>query len=409
MALSQPQRPTADPATALKEYFGFDHFRPGQQAVIDAALAGQNILATMPTGAGKSLCFQLPALLADGVTVIVSPLIALMQNQIEGLQRHGVAAGMIHSGRDRAANVEDWRAMTAGSLRLLYMSPERLATPRMQQALLRLPVQRFVVDEAHCISQWGHHFREEYLSLAALHKTFPTVPISAFTATADGATREDIATRLFGGNVQQFVHGFDRPNIFLDIRERHEADRQIAGILRKRKGEPGIVYCRSRKSVDRLASRLCDEGIPALPYHAGLADSVRAEHLRSFVMRSDIVICATVAFGMGVDKPDVRFVIHRDLPNGLEAYYQEIGRAGRDGEPAEAILLFSRGDVVARRKMIDASDAPNAVKRAERGRLDRLVGICEANSCRRQLLLAEFGDPSADVCGHCDQCTNRPR
>ncbi|MEM9422020.1 MAG: ATP-dependent DNA helicase RecQ [Pseudomonadota bacterium] len=396
-----------DPLAVLKDQFGFGEFRPGQRTVVDAILAGTNTLAVMPTGAGKSLCFQLPALMRPGFAVVVSPLIALMENQVAALRGMGIGAGMIHSGRDRALNVADWKAAVAGEAKLLYMSPERLTTMRMVHALKSQRVSLLVVDEAHCISQWGHHFRQEYLSLGGLKKHFPKTPMVAFTATADHRTRTDIVDQLFAGDAKAFVQGFDRPNISISIREKAKGTAQLEAILRRRRGEPGIVYCRSRKSTEQTANILSAIGHNAYAYHAGLSEKARADVLGRFMERDDVVVCATVAFGMGIDKPNIRYVIHRDLPASIEAYYQEIGRAGRDGRPADAILLYGIGDLIVRRKMADNSSAPEEFKRLEREKLDQLAALCDAKVCRRNLLLSYFGEERSDVCGRCDVCTSK--
>ena len=398
-----------DATTALRETFGFDAFRPGQDHVVEALLRKEHVLAVMPTGAGKSLCFQLPATMREGFAVVVSPLIALMENQVRHLQAAGISAGMIHSGRERHLNVADWRAATAGDLKLLYMSPERLMTGRMLSALKRQKVSYFVIDEAHCIAQWGHNFREEYLALGDLTTHFPDIPIAAFTATADTETQADIKSRLFGGEGLSFVHGFDRPNLALQVIEKHRGDKQLLSLLRVRKGGAGIIYCRSRKRAEETALLLEGRGHSAIPFHAGLDDEVKGRALHRFLTEPGIIVCATVAFGMGIDKADVRFVIHRDLPASVEAYYQEIGRAGRDGAPADAILLYGYGDLVVRRKMIDGSESPAAVKRAERRRLDALVSFCEATVCRRNMLLGHFGEYRREPCGKCDLCTSGAR
>ncbi|WOI52638.1 RecQ family ATP-dependent DNA helicase [Parvularcula sp. LCG005] len=390
----------------LQSRFGHSDFRPGQKAVVEAMLAGEDVLAVMPTGAGKSLCFQLPAFIRPGFAVVVSPLIALMENQTTLLKDRGLNVGMIHSGRDRARNVADWKSAATGDTKLLYMSPERLMTGRMIAALQKLPVSFFIIDEAHCISQWGHNFRSEYLALAGLRDHFPDTPIAAFTATANEETRRDIADRLFRTNAQTFVHGFDRPNISLQVIEKDRADRQVAGLVKKRRGQSGIVYCRSRRAVEKMAEILADAGHDALAYHAGFSGEERAWRLNHFIEKGG-VMCATIAFGMGVDKPDIRYVIHRDLPSSLEAYYQEIGRAGRDGEKAEAILLYGYGDLVARRKMIDSGDSDDAIKRVERRKLDALVDFCDARACRRTLLLRYFGENRSRPCGDCDVCLDR--
>ena len=398
-----------DPHAALKSVFGFDEFRPGQEDVVRAILEGRDVLAVMPTGAGKSLCFQLPALMLDGLTVVVSPLIALMDNQVALLNGFGVRAGAIHSGRPREESIENWRAAAAGEMKLLYMSPERLMTPRMLAALEKLPVSMFVIDEAHCVSQWGHDFRPEYLALGALKERFPGARLAAFTATADEATRREIRDKLFAGPAETFVHGFDRENISITVEDRGQnAKARIAQLVGEHPGEQGIVYCLSRKSTEEVAQALRDAGRPALAYHAGLDDETRRERLDRFLTDPDLVIVATVAFGMGVDKPDIRFVFHYNLPASLESYYQEIGRGGRDGGAARAVMLYGLNDLRLRRSMIESSDAPDAQKRVERRRLDALVSFCEAVECRRRMLLAYFGE-DAEPCGNCDVCLDPPK
>jgi ATP-dependent DNA helicase RecQ len=392
-----------DPRAALKSVFGFDDFRPGQEAVVRALLAKRNVLAIMPTGAGKSLCFQLPAVLASGLTVVVSPLIALMANQVAILNALGVAAGTINSGQDRAANVAVWRRAQAGDIKLLYLSPERLLDARMIAALQKLAIAQFVIDEVHCVSQWGHDFRPEYMGLAQLRGLFPGVPIAGFTATADKQTRVDILGRIFGGTAEMFALGFDRPNIQIAVEDKNQPTKRLLELMAEHKGEQGIVYCLARKSVDRLAATLSGYGFPALPYHAGLDAETRRQHLDRFLTDPATTMVATIAFGMGIDKPDIRFVFHTDLPANMEAYYQEIGRAGRDGKPARAVLLYGFEDIRIRRAMIEESNAPDAQKRIEHRRLDALLAYCEAASCRRQPLLAYFGEDHPP-CGNCDQC-----
>ncbi len=398
-----------DPLDTLKATFGFEAFRPGQRAIIDTLLEGEDVLAVMPTGAGKSLCFQVPALMRPGFAVVVSPLIALMQNQVALLQSFGAPAGMIHSGRERHENVADWKSALEGRTKLLYMSPERLATDRMQTALRKADVSFFVIDEAHCISQWGHDFRPEYLALSQLKDLKPDVPVAAFTATADEDTRRDMTERLFRGGVRTFVSGFDRPNLSMAVEDKAKADQRIGEIVHERRGQQGIVYCGSRKNTELLAEKLRASGHNAVAYHAGLADDDRAARLDRFLSEPDLVVTATVAFGMGIDKPDIRYVIHRDMPASPEAYYQEIGRAGRDGRPAEAILLYAPSDLMFRRRMIDEGGAPDEVKAHERRKLDTLAALCEAVTCRRNLLLGYFGEVRTDPCGRCDICLDPPK
>ncbi|WP_337875932.1 ATP-dependent DNA helicase RecQ [Elioraea sp.] len=396
----------SDPlAAALRCHFGFGSFRPGQEQVARALNGGRDVLAVMPTGAGKSLCYQLPALAREGLAVVVSPLIALMQDQVQRLQANGIAADTVNSNRSREENVAAWKAAARGALDLLYMSPERLTDARMLEALARLKLALLVVDEAHCVSQWGHDFRPEYLALGCLKERFPGVPIGAFTATADRATRAEIARVLLRPDHAAFVAGFDRPNIALSVIRKRKAavDEQILGLVRAGGGGSGIVYCLSRAETERLAARLSAAGVNAFPYHAGMDAEARRAALDRFLTEPGAVPVATVAFGMGIDKPDVRFVVHAALPAGLEAYYQEIGRAGRDGLPAVATMLFGWNDVMARRRMIDGSGAPEERKRLEHARLKRLVDYAETAFCRRQFLLRHFGE-EIDPCGACDVC-----
>ena len=387
----------------LRDVFGFEDFRPGQEPAIAALLAGHHALTVMPTGSGKSLCFQIPALVAGGLTVVVSPLIALMQDQVAALRLAGVAADGINSANDRSSNVAAWRRAAAGETRLLYMAPERLMTERMLAALARLPVAHFAIDEAHCISQWGPAFRPEYEDLCRLRDLFPGVPIVALTATADGVTRDDIADRLFGGRVEQFVLGFDRPNIRLTVEMKRGWKRQLRRFVARHQGESGIVYCLSRKKTEETAAMLAAEGVRALPYHAGMGKEEREAHQNTFMTEPGVVVVATIAFGMGIDKADVRYVFHTDLPGSMEAYYQEIGRAGRDGAPAEAHMLYGFDDIMMRRRFIEEEDAGLERKRREHKRLDALLGYCEAPACRRVALLDYFGERTA-ACGNCDGC-----
>jgi ATP-dependent DNA helicase RecQ len=398
-----------DPKHAiLKTVFGFDSFRPGQEAVIDALLGGRNVLAVMPTGSGKSLCYQVPALMGGGLTVVVSPLLALMQDQVMALRLAGVAADMINSAQSRETNVAAWRRTAAGVTRLLYLAPERLMTERMLAALAKLDVKLIAVDEAHCISQWGPSFRPEYRDLARLQDLFPKVPVVALTATADAVTREDIVDHLFRGQAQMLVLGFDRPNIRLAVEGKQDSKRQLLHFLKGRTGQSGIVYCLSRKRTEATAALLDANGIPALPYHAGMSREAREANQNRFMTETQLVMVATIAFGMGIDKADARFVFHMDMPAGLEAYYQEIGRAGRDGAPADAMMVVGAGDIRMRRMFIDEEGAGEDRKRREHQRLNALIGYCEAAGCRRQILLAHFGEASAP-CGNCDNCIKPPQ
>ena len=357
---------TADPKRqVLKDVFGYDDFRPGQLPVIDALLAGRNVLAVMPTGSGKSLCFQVPALVQGGLTIVVSPLVALMQDQVQALRLAGVAADSINSSQSREDNVDAWRRAVSGNTRLLYMAPERLMTERMLEALARLDVRLIAIDEAHCISQWGPAFRPEYEALSSLRAHFPSIPIAALTATADEVTRADIAARLFAGDAEMFVLGFDRPNITLAVEPKRDWKRQMLDYVAARRGKSGIVYCLSRKRTEEAAETLASQGIRALAYHAGMDKDLREANQNTFMTEKGVVMAATIAFGMGIDKPDVRFVFHADLPGSVEAYYQEFGRAGRDGGKAEAFMLFGLQDIRMRRQFIDQEDAGEDRKRRE--------------------------------------------
>ena len=391
----------------LQQVFGFERFRPGQEAIIETLLDGRNVLAVMPTGSGKSLCFQIPALVMGGLSVVVSPLVALMQDQVDALRLVGVEADCINSGNDRSENIAAWRRVEAGQTRILYMAPERLMTDRMLAALKRLPVRLFAVDEAHCISQWGPAFRPEYADLCELRDLFPEVPVVALTATADELTRRDIVARLLGGMVKQFVLGFDRPNIRLTVKTKRDWKRQLRNFVARHQDRSGIVYCLSRKKTEETAAMLAADGIRALPYHAGMSKESREVHQNQFMTESGVVIVATIAFGMGIDKADVRYVFHTDLPGSVEAYYQEIGRAGRDGAPAEAYMLYGLEDMRIRRQFIEEEGAGSERKRREHKRLDALLGYCEVPECRRVALLDYFGE-SIGACGNCDICLNPP-
>jgi ATP-dependent DNA helicase RecQ len=390
----------------LKDVFGFDDFRPGQTAAIEALLARRHVLTVMPTGAGKSLCYQVPALVLGGLTIVVSPLVALMQDQVAALRLAGVAADTINSSFDRDSNVATWRRVTNGETRLLYLAPERLMTERMLEALARLNVSLIAIDEAHCISQWGPAFRPEYQALARLRGLFPNAPIIALTATADESTRADIAQQIFAGQVETLVLGFDRPNIKLSVAPRNEGKKQLLDFVSRHAGRSGIVYCLSRKKTEETAAFLVKNGIRALPYHAGMTKEARDANQNSFMTEVGLVMVATIAFGMGIDKPDVAYVFHTDLPGNLEAYYQEIGRAGRDGQSAEAHMLFGLGDIRMRRMFIEDEDASSEHKRRAHGRLGTLIGYCETAGCRRQILLNYFGE-TAEPCGNCDNCLDQ--
>ncbi len=396
---------TDDKYTVLKDVFGFDSFRPGQEEVVDTLLAGRNILTVMPTGSGKSLCFQIPSLVTGGLTIVVSPLVALMEDQVAALKLAGVAADTINSSRSREDNVASWRRAAAGETRLLYMAPERLMTERMLSALGKLDISLFAVDEAHCISQWGPAFRPEYEKLSQLRPVFPGTPIAALTATADAVTRDDIVARLFDGDAKSVVLGFDRPNIKLSVEMKQDWKRQMVDFLERHRGESGIVYCLSRKKTEEASQYLRDHGVNALAYHAGMDAGIRQSHQNAFMTDPGIVIVATIAFGMGIDKSDVRFVLHVDLPGSVEAYYQEIGRAGRDGADAEAHMIYGLQDIRMRRMFIEDEESGPERKRREHKRLDTLVGYCEAPECRRRSLLAYFGE-EVDACGNCDVCIN---
>ena len=387
----------------LSQIFGFENFRPGQKDVVDSLMAGRNVLAVMPTGSGKSLCYQVPALAMGGLAVVVSPLVALMQDQVAALKLAGVEAETINSSASREENVEIWRRVTAGLVKILYLAPERLMTAQMISALKKLDVRMIAVDEAHCISQWGASFRPEYDALRNIAQEFPGVPIGAFTATADQSTRQDIVNKMFGGKADEYVAGFDRPNIQLGVAPKNDTKAQILEFLTDHKNESGIIYSLSRKSTQEWAAHLKTKGFRAIAYHAGLSAEVRADNQNLFMTEPAVIVCATIAFGMGIDKPDVRFVIHADLPSSLDAYYQEIGRAGRDGEPAHAQMFYGQQDIMMRRRFIDGEDGGEERRRRELQRLDALVAYADAPTCRRQVLLSYFGEES-EPCGNCDMC-----
>ena len=391
----------------LRHVFGYDAFRGEQGAIVDHVADGGDALVLMPTGGGKSLCYQLPALLRDGTAIVVSPLIALMQDQVEALRQLGVRAAFLNSSLDAASAREVEQQLLAGTLDLLYVAPERLLTERFLSLLDRSDIALFAIDEAHCVSQWGHDFRPEYRQLTLLHERWPAVPRIALTATADAPTREEIVERLALEEARRFVSSFDRPNIRYSVVPKHDGKRQLLQFLADHEGESGIVYCLSRRKVEATAQALVEHGINALPYHAGLDASLRAEHQRRFLREEGIVMVATIAFGMGIDKPDVRFVAHLDLPKSVEGYYQETGRAGRDGLPADAWMAYGLQDVVQLRRMIDESEAPEAQKRIQATKLDAMLGLCETAECRRVRLLGYFGE-AAGPCGNCDTCLDPP-
>lgn len=388
----------------LHRVFGHPGFRGEQAAIVDHVASGHDALVLMPTGGGKSLCYQVPALLREGTAIVVSPLIALMQDQVEALHQLGVRAEFLNSSLDGEAAQQVERALLAGELDLLYVAPERLLTGRFLSLLDRARIGLFAIDEAHCVSQWGHDFRPEYRKLTVLHERWPDIPRIALTATADPPTQAEIAERLQLEDARRFVSSFDRPNIRYTVVQKDNGRRQLLDFLADHTGEAGIVYCMSRKKVEQTAEFLREKGFDALPYHAGLDAQVRADNQRRFLREDGIVVCATIAFGMGIDKPDVRFVAHTDLPKSLEGYYQETGRAGRDGEPAQAWLAYGLGDVVLLKQMIEQGEAAEERKRLERRKLDQLLGYCESMQCRRQVLLAGFGETYPQPCGNCDNC-----
>jgi ATP-dependent DNA helicase RecQ len=397
-------------ADVLRRVFGYSSFRGQQQEIIEHVCGGGDAVALMPTGSGKSLCYQIPALVREGTGVVISPLIALMQDQVDALTVLGVRAGFLNSTQDADERRGVEYAFMDGKLDLLYLAPERLRTESALRLLDRGTISLFAIDEAHCVAQWGHDFRPDYLALSVLHERWPSVPRIAVTATATQHTRSEIATRLALGEARQFVASFDRPNIQYRIEPKNEPKRQLLRLLRtEHPGEAGIVYCLSRASVEKTAAFLCSEGFVALPYHAGLDSRTRAANQARFLREDGLIMVATIAFGMGIDKPDVRFVAHLDLPKSVEGYYQETGRAGRDGQPATAWLAYGLADVVQQRRLIDDSDGDLAHRRRLLAHLDAMLALCETAGCRRAQMLAYFGETGAPACGNCDTCLVPPQ
>ena len=397
------------PTQILQQIFGFSAFRQPQDKIIQTLIAGNDALVLMPTGGGKSLCYQIPALARDGCGIVISPLIALMQDQVDAMRLLGVKAAFLNSTQsaDEVRAIE--QQLVEGSLDLLYIAPERLTQARTLQLLKEAELALFAIDEAHCVSQWGHDFRADYLQLSLLHEIFPAVPRIALTATADARTREEIVSRLQLDDAEKFIAGFDRPNIRYRIGVKHNAKQQLLKFLKsEHQGDSGIVYCLSRNKTEDIAAWLSEQGLNAYPYHAGLSAELRSAHQALFLRNEAVIIVATIAFGMGIDKPDVRFVAHLDLPKTLESYYQETGRAGRDGEPATAWMIYGLQDVIKLRQMMANSEGSEHHKRAEQHRLNAMLGLCEITTCRRQALLAYFGEHQDHTCGNCDTCLDPP-
>lgn len=397
------------PITLLNTLYGYPSFRGQQAAIIDQVVSGGHAFVLMPTGSGKSLCYQIPALLRPGVGIVVSPLIALMQDQVRALQQLGIRAAALHSNLAPGEAYRVQNALQQNQLDLLYVAPERLLLPEFLELLKRIPLSLFAIDEAHCLSQWGHDFRPHYAELALLAEHFPSIPRIALTATADAATRADIIDRLALHQGQEFISGFDRPNIRYRIADKTNGKQQVLDFINGEHAQAsGIVYCLSRRAVEETAAWLVSENIPALTYHAGMSAEDRTHNLHQFLQAERCVMVATIAFGMGIDKPDVRFVVHFNIPKNIEAYYQETGRAGRDGLPAEALMLYGLGDIALLRSFIDQSNAPDLQKRIEHQKLNALLGLCESAHCRRQIILRYFGD-QGQACGNCDTCLTPPQ
>lgn len=402
---SQPETVDKTPAFILQTFFGFDRFIGHQEEIIQHLIQGKDALVLMPTGGGKSLCFQIPSLARKGTGIVISPLIALMQDQVDDLVQSGIRASFLNSSQTYAESDSVEKALVNGELDLLYIAPERLLTDRFLHLLEQTKVALFAIDEAHCVSQWGHDFRPDYIGLSILPNRFPEIPRIALTATADSVTRQEILTKLGLTAARQFISSFDRPNIRYQVKLKNQPKQQLLDFIKyEQEDNSGIVYCLTRKKVEEIAQFLCEQGLTALPYHAGLESDTRLRHQRRFVQEEGIIMVATIAFGMGIDKPDVRFVAHLDLPKSLEAYYQETGRAGRDGNKAVAWMVYSLSDVIMLRKMLESSEANEQFKRIEKLKLDTLLGFCETTECRRQVMLNYFDEQLNQPCGNCDTC-----
>lgn len=396
-----------NPAEVLRDTFGYDTFRSPQQEIVETVLGGDDALVIMPTGGGKSLCYQLPSLMLPGVTVVISPLIALMADQVASADQFGIRAAALHSNLATHERIAIREQLLAGELNLIYLSPERVQQEETQQLLMQIQLSLVAIDEAHCVSQWGHQFRPDYLALDWFRRKRPEIPIIALTATANEQTREEIRSRLGMPEAAVFVAGFDRPNIYYQVQHRGNARDQLLKLLTAHAGDCGIVYCLSRKKVEQTSAWLQTQGYDALPYHAGLSSDTRDNHQTRFLNEDSVIIVATIAFGMGIDKPDVRFVAHLDLPKSIEAYYQETGRAGRDGGPADAWMVYGLQDVMLHRQMLSDQADPQQ-QRIEQHKLNTMLAFCELTSCRREVLLSYFGDDLGEPCGHCDNCITPP-
>jgi ATP-dependent DNA helicase RecQ len=389
----------------LKNIFGFDHYKPGQQNIINEILDGKDVLTVMPTGGGKSLCYQLPSTLFDGLTIVVSPLIALMQSQVSQLRLLGIKAASLNSSNSNEENKETWELLNSNELKMLYVAPERLIKQETLELLKSKNISLLAIDEAHCVSQWGHDFRKEYLKLGDVRKELSMVQTIALTATADETTRKDIIDKIFPNKPKIFIEGFDRPNIYLSMLPKNNAKKQILSFIEPMRGQTGIIYCSTRKKAEEWAEFFIANKFNALPYHAGMSVQNRKNNLETFIQEEGIVITATIAFGLGIDKPNVRFVCHANMPGNIESYYQEIGRAGRDGFPSVNLTIYGLDDISLRSRQINERDSSDDKKRLERQRLNQLIALCEGTRCRRQILLSYFNE-QIDACGNCDICKN---